>query len=86
MAARKGGGFWRGVVVGLLLAVLAALALAWSFPPLRAPDVDAGALASPGPLAAPTAAAEPGPATPEDGLPPIAAPAGVAPPAPDRTP
>lgn len=80
MAARKGGGFWRGVAVGLLLAVLAALALAWSFPPLRAPDVDARS------LAAPTAAAEPGPATPEDGLPPIAAPAGVAPPAPDRTP
>jgi hypothetical protein len=31
-------GFWRGVFSGILVVLLVALALAWFYPPLRAPE------------------------------------------------
>lgn len=44
---RRGTGFWRGFVVGLLLAAAVALLLAWLNPPLRAPEVAPGATEAP---------------------------------------
>ena len=49
MAERTGRrGFWAGFLTGLAVALLAALALAWIYPPLQPPAVDAGALDAPG--------------------------------------
>ena len=45
-------GFWRGVFAGLVLVIAAALALAWSFPPLQPPEVDEGMQVPPAPPAA----------------------------------
>lgn len=86
MAARSGGGFWRGFLTGALLAAGIALALAWTFPPLRAPQVDETSFRPPGAPSEPSATGRPGAATPETGLPardglPVAPP-----PEPDRAP
>ena len=49
MARRTGGrGFWAGFLTGLAIVVLAALALAWIYPPLQPPALDEGALEAPG--------------------------------------
>jgi len=63
MARGTGGrGFWSGVFAGLVIAALAALALAWIYPPLQPPAVDEGVLDPPVPPRAPGAeAAAPGP-------------------------
>lgn len=67
-------GFWRGLATGLAVAGLAALALAWAFPPLRAPDVAAEALLRPAAPEAPDrVAAAPDPTV--EGLLPAPAPA-----------
>lgn len=86
MAAPSGSGFWRGFLVGLGLAVLVALGLAWAFPPLRAPDLDESALAAPGGPLEPAATARPGRATPEARLPERPALPAAPAPDPDRTP
>ena len=46
---RRGGGFWKGVVMGFLVALAAALALALANPPVRylPPDLPAGVAAAP---------------------------------------
>jgi hypothetical protein len=62
--ARRGSrrGFWRGLFFGLLLGAAVLLVLAWLFPPLRAPDVESGALVVPAAPEAPeTPAAAPRP-------------------------
>ncbi|MBB5221525.1 hypothetical protein HNP73_001446 [Amaricoccus macauensis] len=69
MTARRGGGFWRGFLVGLVLSLLIGLILAWAFPPLHAPDVDEALLATPDGPGAPAAVGRPGGATPEAELP-----------------
>ncbi len=46
-------GFWRGVLIGLLLALAAALAIAWFFPSLTAPEVDDSMQVAPAPPGAP---------------------------------
>jgi hypothetical protein len=63
MAERTGRrGFWAGFLTGLAVALLAALALAWIYPPLQPPAVDDGALDAPGEPDAPErGAAAPGP-------------------------
>jgi hypothetical protein len=71
MATRAGGrGFWPGLLTGLLLAVGAALALAFAFPPvsLQQPEVDPTSLVAPPAPGAPEAAA-PVPALPARLLP-----------------
>ncbi|HVL21499.1 MAG TPA: hypothetical protein VM422_11050 [Amaricoccus sp.] len=68
MAARRGGGFWRGFLVGAVIAVAGTLALAVAFPPLRPPDVDAASLVAPGGPLEPRTAAPPA-ATRENRLP-----------------
>jgi hypothetical protein len=56
MARRTGGrGFWAGFLTGLVIVVLAALALAWIYPPLQPPALDDGALEPPGAPDAPKA-------------------------------
>jgi hypothetical protein len=64
-------GFWRGFVIGLVLAAAAVLALAWFYPPkpLLPPEVDAGALEPPDAPGRPEAAAEPAAPRPESELP-----------------
>jgi hypothetical protein len=57
-ARRHGGGFWKGIVTGLLLAFLAGLLLAWLFPlrffaPLVPEDAGIAPEAPPAPAAAP---------------------------------
>lgn len=47
MAARRGGGFWRGFLFGLVIAALVSLGLAWAFPPLREPEVDERSFTAP---------------------------------------
>ena len=82
MARRTGGrGFWAGFLTGLVIVALAALALAWIYPPLQPPAVDEGVLEPPAAPGAPErAAAAPGPLlTPApgplvDGLPSLAEP------------
>lgn len=86
MAARKGGGFWRGFLVGSILAILALAGLAWVFPTLRPPEVDESALVPPAGPAAPGALGRPGAPAPEDGLPGSTAPAATPAPEPDRAP
>ncbi len=54
-------GFWRGVLTGLVVALAAALALAWWFPPLRAPEVGDELQVAPPPPGAPSGGAAPGP-------------------------
>jgi hypothetical protein len=49
-------GFWRGVFSGILVVLLVALALAWFYPPLRAPELDDGIQIAPEPPAAPAGA------------------------------
>ncbi|MFT3974813.1 MAG: hypothetical protein QM699_15575 [Amaricoccus sp.] len=83
---RGGGGFWRGFLAGLVLALLVGLTLAWAFPPLKAPDVDETRLAAPDGLVEPAGIAHPGAATPEVGLPERAGPAATPEPGPDRAP
>jgi hypothetical protein len=62
MARRAGGrGFWAGFLTGLVIVVLAALALAWIYPPLQPPVVDEGMLEPPAAPGAPDRAAAPGP-------------------------
>ena len=56
-------GFWRGVLTGLVLSLVAALTLAWFFPPLRAPVVDDAMQVPPAPPGAPAGTA-PDPAAP----------------------
>ena len=46
-------GFWRGVLAALVVVIVAALALAWLYPPLRAPEVDEGMQVPPAPPSAP---------------------------------
>ena len=46
-------GFWRGVLTGLVVTLVAVLALAWVFPPLRAPEVDDAMQVAPAPPGAP---------------------------------
>jgi hypothetical protein len=83
MARRTGGrGFWAGFFTGLVIVVLAALALAWIYPPLQPPAIDDGALEAPGAPGAPPANAgapepllTPAPGPVVDGLPGPAAPA-----------
>lgn len=62
MARRtQGRGFWGGFLAGLGIAALAGLALAWIYPPLQPPAVDAGMLEAPGAPGAPEAGPERGP-------------------------
>jgi hypothetical protein len=62
MARRAGGrGFWAGFLTGLVIVVLAALALAWIYPPLQPPVVDEGMLEPPAAPGTPDNAAAPGP-------------------------
>lgn len=58
-------GFWRGILAGIVVAIAAALLLAWVYPPLRAPEVDNGMQVPPAPPGVPGGAAEaiPTPAT-----------------------
>jgi hypothetical protein len=92
MAERAGGrGFWRGLFFGLLLGVVAMLALAWIFPPLRAPEVTSDALVAPGAPGAPGGgAAATAPKVLIEGLPPTpastAAPPVTTPPVPEAAP
>jgi hypothetical protein len=82
-------GFWRGFLVGLILAAAGVLALAWFYPPrpLLPPEVDAGALEAPGAPGLPAGAAEPAPPGPEGALPAApTAPAIAGNPAPDAAP
>jgi hypothetical protein len=80
MAERTGGrGFWAGFFTGLVIVALAALALAWIYPPLQPPAVNEGALEAPGApeapdggVAEPLLTPAPGPVV--DGLPDPAAP------------
>jgi hypothetical protein len=58
---RRTYGFWRGVLAGIVVTLAAVLALAWAFPPLRAPEVDDAMQVAPAPPGAPAAAATPGP-------------------------
>jgi hypothetical protein len=82
MARRTGArGFWAGFFTGLVVVALAALALAWLYPPLQPPALDAGALEAPGAPGAPRAAGAapeplltPAPGPVVDGLPGPAAP------------
>ena len=53
MARRTGSGFWSGLLTGLVVAALAALALAWIYPPLQPPALDDGALDAPAAPGAP---------------------------------
>ena len=68
MAAQaRSGGFWRGVFTGLVVAAVLAAALAWLFPPLRAPEIPPGTLdapAAPGTPVGQAAPQSPGQATP----------------------
>ena len=82
MARRTGGrGFWAGFLTGLAIVVLAAVALAWIYPPLQPPALDEGALEAPGAPDSPVAATAPEPLlTPApgpvvDGVPSLGAPA-----------
>jgi hypothetical protein len=87
MARRTGGrGFWAGFFTGLVIVALAGLALAWIYPPLQPPALDAGALEAPGAPDAPEGAAAapeplltPAPGPVVDGLPDPAAPPGDGP-------
>jgi hypothetical protein len=82
MARRTGGrGFWAGFFTGLAIVVLAALALAWIYPPLQPPALDDGAFEAPGAPDAPEGAAAapeplltPAPGPVVGGLPDLAAP------------
>jgi hypothetical protein len=82
MARRTGGrGFWAGFLTGLVIVVLAALALAWIYPPLQPPALDADALDAPGAPEAPEGSATapgqlltPAPGPVVDGLPSLTAP------------
>jgi hypothetical protein len=82
MARRTGGrGFWAGFLTGLVIVAVAALALAWIYPPLQPPALDDGALEAPGAPDAPDGAAAapeplltPAPGPVVDGLPGLAAP------------
>ena len=79
---REGRGFWAGFLTGLGIAALAGLALAWVYPPLQPPAVDAGMLEAPrapgtpegGPGRGPMLAPAPGPLV--EGLPGAADPPG----------
>ena len=68
-------GFWRGVLTGLVLTLVAALALAWAFPPLHAPELDDAMQTPPAPPEAPAPGASsapmltPAPGALVDGLP-----------------
>jgi len=53
-------GFWRGALAGLVVVIVAALALAWLYPPLRAPEVDEGMQVPPAPPSAPPGVAADG--------------------------
>lgn len=86
MAARRGGGFWRGFLVGVVLSVLIALALAWAFPPLHAPDIDERDLAAPAGPDAPAALGQPTEPTPEAASQERAGPPSIPDPQPDRAP
>lgn len=86
MAPRKGGGFWRGILTGLVMALAITAGLVWTFPPLRAPLVDKESLIAPTPPDSPPVTIPPRPPVPEDALPAHSAPASAPPPEPDRQP
>jgi hypothetical protein len=52
-------GFWRGVLAGLVLSALAALVLAFLFPPLQPPEITPGTETAPDAPRAPGSAVEP---------------------------
>jgi hypothetical protein len=62
-------GFWRGLFAGLLLALVAMLALAWFFPPLQPPEVTPESLSAPPAPEAPAGVAEPTVPAPQGLLP-----------------
>jgi hypothetical protein len=86
MAARGGRGFWRGFSVGLVLSAVVAVVLAWAFPPLRAPEVEEGALRPPTGPSQPGVTGRPETATPDGVLPERAGPPAASEPGPDRAP
>lgn len=69
MAARRGGGFWRGFLFGLAVAAVVSLGLAWTFPPLREPEVDERALTAPRGPEPPAGMGDPEATTPEPATP-----------------
>ena len=72
MARRSGGrGFWTGLLTGIAIAALAALALAWIYPPLQPPAIDADVVVPPGAPQppAPGSLLTPAPGPVIDGLP-----------------
>jgi hypothetical protein len=64
VAERRTHGFWKGLLVGLLVAAAGLLALAWLYPPrpLIPPEVDPGALQAPAAPGQPDGAASLAPA------------------------
>lgn len=67
-------GFWRGVFTGLVIAAALAAALAWFFPPLRAPEIPPGTLDAPSAPGTPDGQAAP--PSPGQATPPAPAPGG----------